>query len=320
MAFPIASTLTILHVEDDPSLAELVEDAFVAFGFTGAYLHAMTVAQAEQILADPTAYPRLDLILSDMNLPDGSGLDVVSSVRANAFRRRVPIVILSGDTNPATVNGAYAVGANSFVSKGTRGRSIGEMMSTLYEHWLRDASLPKPERTTRTQQVVARAIAVGTRNVELYMRIGEQLGVDEGVFWMDLALREGNAVSLLRFLLEQLGGRELSPDVLSEGETVMGARWRALDELARSPVKTAEQAEAAIREMVQQFNIGGFLRANAELFPVVPVALTTLREVAAGTLDDIAAWIETHAKDPDLRGQVVRLRAAAEHIRVPSNT
>src|SRR5690606_12965377 len=115
---------TILHVEDDRAVAEMVSDAFAAFGFHGPMVLATTVSEAREILADVQRYPTLDLIISDMRLPDGCGLDVVQSVRSHPMRSHAPILILSGETDPDVVSRAYALGANSYISKGTRRRSV----------------------------------------------------------------------------------------------------------------------------------------------------------------------------------------------------
>ncbi|HEX7796234.1 MAG TPA: response regulator, partial [Vicinamibacterales bacterium] len=116
---------TVLHVEDDELLAEAVRAAFEAFGFRGTYLAAHSVQEAKLLLTTP-AGPTVNLILSDMNLPDGTGLDVVRTVRSNPSRASVPIVILSGDTDPRAVDQSYVLGANAYIGKSERGRSLGE--------------------------------------------------------------------------------------------------------------------------------------------------------------------------------------------------
>src|SRR5687768_888811 len=151
---------TILHVEDDESLAEMVATAFEAFGFRGATVTATTLAEAHAILADVVNYPAIDLIISDMQLPDGTGLDVVRFVRSSPVRAHVPILMLSGETDPEKINRAYALGASSYISKLTRGRSVSEMMKALHDHWLKDVRLPTATRAVRTRDLLARSTHV----------------------------------------------------------------------------------------------------------------------------------------------------------------
>ncbi len=311
---------TILHVEDDTVLSEAVRDAFAAFGFRGTYLTAETVDEGRAILQDIAKYPRLDLIISDMNLPDGTGLDVVRSVRSIPARKYVPIVMLSGDTDSERVGCAYALGVNSYVSKGARGRSPGETMRALYEHWLKDAHLPAAPLTTRTQQFLAGEVHVRSRKCAMYMTIADQLGRAEGGFWMDIALRDGNLANVLAFLQGQLGDRELPDKLLDEAEAMQVAVARELDTLERYPVRTHDDAERYLLVLVSNIHVEVVGRVTSLLFPIVPVAIAALRDIAVTALEQIAAWIEAHATDPRLRDRIPLLRADAARVRASSTS
>ncbi len=70
--------LTILHVEDDPLLAHLVKMAFMRFGFQGDVLTAVSVNEALRLLGERAENKRpLSLVITDMQLPDGTGLDLM---------------------------------------------------------------------------------------------------------------------------------------------------------------------------------------------------------------------------------------------------
>ncbi len=124
--------ITILHVEDDPSLAKLVRVAFQSLGFHGNMLTADRVENALALLAERARHHQpVDLILSDMQLPDGTGLDVVREVRADPYWHLTPVLVLSGEIAPGVVNEAYALGANccgrrlfQIPSRSTTGLSI----------------------------------------------------------------------------------------------------------------------------------------------------------------------------------------------------
>ena len=306
---------TILHVEDDLELAETVRDYFRALGFHGTYLIAETLREAEQILNEPTRTMPIDLVISDMNLPDGSGLDLVRSTRANPPRAQVPIVVLSANAERCDVDHAYVLGANSYVTKGLRDRPITQVISALYTHWLKDVHLPSLGATNRTQQYVARAIRLRSRKASLDLKIAERLGSEDGAFWIDLALREGNIANLLAFVGRELGSRELPNALLDEAEAAQLAVSVGLDELEREPVRTTADAERYMRTIISGMRIGPVDRVIAQLFPNAPMAMTALREIAGAALEEMATWIEIHAHDSTLRGQVIRIRADAARIR-----
>jgi CheY-like chemotaxis protein len=57
------------------------------------------------------------LILLDNRLPDASGEQVLRDLAATPATAAIPVVILSGDTNPATVKELLAAGAADFLGK-----------------------------------------------------------------------------------------------------------------------------------------------------------------------------------------------------------
>ncbi len=66
--------LAILHVEDD--------SAFSRFGFNGDMMNAGSLSAAVNLLDDRARDKKpLSLIISDMQLPDGTGLDVIREVK-----------------------------------------------------------------------------------------------------------------------------------------------------------------------------------------------------------------------------------------------
>src|SRR5262245_15655398 len=211
---------TLLHVEDNLPLAEAVRAAFEAFGFRGTSLMASSVGEARAILADVANHERIDLVISDMQLPDGTGLDVIRSVRSSPGREHIPILVLSGDADCANVNRAYALGANAYLPKGTFARPIDTVLQTLYEHWLKDVRLATPSQLGRTHEWIAREISIQTRVANYILGRIEHFGPSspDTSLYMKLALRGGNVANLLSFLSLQLRDSELAGELLDQME------------------------------------------------------------------------------------------------------
>ena len=74
-----------------------------------------------------------DLILLDLHLPDMSGEDVATALRANDETRDIPIVILSGAAHPAQRRRLLEQGVHAYL---TRPYKVAEMIE-LVEQTLR---------------------------------------------------------------------------------------------------------------------------------------------------------------------------------------
>ena len=100
---------TVLICEDEANLRELLRASL-----DGEYrfLEAATVAEADEVLrgSDP------DVVLLDLMLPGGSGLDVLRAVRRRPGRR-IPVIVVSAWTTPEYRTAADETGADAFLSK-----------------------------------------------------------------------------------------------------------------------------------------------------------------------------------------------------------
>ena len=98
----------ILLVEDEPTIAEIVEFALASEGFQVAW---RTLARdAETELAAETH----DLLILDIGLPDGSGLELLKSIRRGSD---IPVLILSARNAELDRVLGLELGADDYVSK-----------------------------------------------------------------------------------------------------------------------------------------------------------------------------------------------------------
>ena len=73
----------------------------------------------------------VDLVLLDVRLPDGSGLDLVDEIAALPADRRPRIVIMSASVLPHEREAALASGANAFLGKPCRPADLVETIASL---------------------------------------------------------------------------------------------------------------------------------------------------------------------------------------------
>ncbi len=103
---------TILVVDNVPANLDLAQSIFEPFGFRVMVAGNLSAAMAMARQTIP------DLVLSDVNMPEGTGFELARKIKADPELRRIPVVLISA-TLPLdfTAEAALAVGANRFVRR-----------------------------------------------------------------------------------------------------------------------------------------------------------------------------------------------------------
>jgi DNA-binding response OmpR family regulator len=106
-------TLQVLVVEDNAGDVRLLREMFSGEKVDGFEItHLLRMSEAEVHLAKGG----VDIILLDMGLPDGQGLDTVR--RAHAAAPDVPLIVLTGLDDEALAAEAMTLGAQDYLIKG----------------------------------------------------------------------------------------------------------------------------------------------------------------------------------------------------------
>ena len=132
----------ILVVEDNPDHLELTVLTLKEHGVTAEIVVACDGASALDFLFGHGVHAARDtrkqpnLVLLDMRLPKLSGLDVLTSVRANPLTAMVPVVMLTSSSEVSDIAAAYRLGANGFVRKPVDFGTFSEKLNCLQAYWL----------------------------------------------------------------------------------------------------------------------------------------------------------------------------------------
>lgn len=110
-------TLTVLVVDDDFRVAGVHADVVAETGGFECVGAARTIAEARGLLAER----RPDLLLADVYLPDGDGIELVRGSGTDAF-------VLSAVDSPQLVHRAIQAGALSYLVKPFSRRSLADRL------------------------------------------------------------------------------------------------------------------------------------------------------------------------------------------------
>jgi DNA-binding NarL/FixJ family response regulator len=177
--------MRILLADDHDLIRDTIEEFLKRLDKDLHVLHAANLSQALDLArkGDP-----LDLVLLDLRMPGMNGLAGLKAVQA--ARTDVPVVILSGETNPDIIRNALQAGAAGFLPKTMRGTALLNALRLILagERYVPEilvagqpasaadttGSAPAPTSLTQREREVVSLLVQGLSNKE----IGHRLGIE----------------------------------------------------------------------------------------------------------------------------------------------
>lgn len=101
----------ILIVEDEPDIRKTIEYNFLKEGFKVSL--AGSISRGRDIVFSDS----INLIILDLMLPDGSGLDLCRELKSNSSYAKIPIVILTAKSDEVDRVVGFELGADDYVTK-----------------------------------------------------------------------------------------------------------------------------------------------------------------------------------------------------------
>lgn len=102
----------VLVVEDSATMRGFVTAALEAAG-----PYAVTTASSGFDALKNLPRARYDLIITDINMPDINGLELVRFIRESAQHKSTPLIIISTDGREADRERGMKLGANAYLTK-----------------------------------------------------------------------------------------------------------------------------------------------------------------------------------------------------------
>jgi len=101
---------TILTVDDSASVRQVVSFALKDAGFD-------TVEATDGRDALTKLSGGVHLVITDLNMPNMDGLELIKQIRAGSTNKYVPIIMLTTESQPAKKQEAKAAGATGWIVK-----------------------------------------------------------------------------------------------------------------------------------------------------------------------------------------------------------
>ena len=183
--------VNILVIEDEPDIRRTLEYNLGREGFKASSVGSLDEAN------EKLKSKKFDLILLDLMLPDGSGLDLCKKIKSNSETEATPIIILTAKDDEVDKVVGFELGADDYVTKPF---SVRELI-------LRVKAILK-RSDTKTKEVV-----------EVERQFGDlKIDVDSHEVHVDSQLIELTALEfrLLKELVDKRGRVQSRDQLLSE--------------------------------------------------------------------------------------------------------
>jgi two-component system chemotaxis response regulator CheY len=117
----------VLIVEDSPTMRALLRAALEELDVPVKVVEATSGFEALRLLPRES----FDLIVTDINMPDINGLELVSFVKGNEAYREIPLVIVSTEGSDRDRDKGLGLGANAYLVKPFDSETLCEVARAL---------------------------------------------------------------------------------------------------------------------------------------------------------------------------------------------
>jgi CheY-like chemotaxis protein len=129
-------------VDDSADDRFLLRRAFAKAGVINPVFEAKSGREAiaylsgEGVFADRTKYPLPSILLLDLHMPGTDGFGVLQWLRDKYTVGSMLVVVLSRLDEIKNINRAYALGANSFLTKPGNAEEVDSLIKSFHDYWI----------------------------------------------------------------------------------------------------------------------------------------------------------------------------------------
>ena len=127
----------VLIVDDSSSMRAVIKRTIKLSGFdVGEYFEAGDGREALELLSDKW----VDLVLSDINMPNMNGLELVAEMKKNELLSSIPVIMVTTEGSENKIQESIRLGASKYIKKPFFPEDIKKAMRSLMGEEVRDVS------------------------------------------------------------------------------------------------------------------------------------------------------------------------------------
>jgi len=124
---PIDANMKILAVDDFATMRRIIKTILKQLGFNNV-VEADDGTSAIEILRKD----KIDLIISDWNMPKMTGLDLLKSIRTDSTLKHVPFLMVTAEAEKDNIIQAAQAGVNNYIVKPFTAETMKEKIDKIF--------------------------------------------------------------------------------------------------------------------------------------------------------------------------------------------
>ncbi|MBN2126375.1 MAG: chemotaxis response regulator CheY [Deltaproteobacteria bacterium] len=123
----VDTTIKVLVVDDFATMRRIVKGVLKQLGFNN-----IIEAEDGTMALDELKKEDIGLIVSDWNMPNMTGLDLLKAVRGDANLKGIPFIMVTAEGQKENVVEAVKCGVNNYIVKPFTPETFGEKLSKVF--------------------------------------------------------------------------------------------------------------------------------------------------------------------------------------------
>ena len=124
---PANLKMRILVVDDFATMRRIISNVLRQLGFEN-LVEAEDGSSALQILENE----KIDFVVTDWNMPEMSGLDLLKAIRAKSDKNDLPVLMVTAEALQENIIAAARAGVNNYIVKPFDAKTLGEKISKVF--------------------------------------------------------------------------------------------------------------------------------------------------------------------------------------------
>ncbi|MCL4322280.1 MAG: chemotaxis response regulator CheY [Deltaproteobacteria bacterium] len=120
-------SMKILVVDDFSTMRRIIKNILKQIGFVN-----VDEAENGQVALSKIADGNYDFVISDWNMPEMNGIELLKSVRANETTKDLPFLMVTAEAKKENVVEAVKAGVNNYIVKPFTAETLQEKISKIF--------------------------------------------------------------------------------------------------------------------------------------------------------------------------------------------